>query len=79
MSSNKGSFFFAIFLGGKNLKNIPVKQAAYLMGVSPQFIRVGLRTGRLPFGTAVKMSTRWTYYINEEKFLAYISASSMRR
>ena len=43
------------------------------MGVSPQFIRVGLQTGRLPFGTAVKMSSRWTYYINPDKFFAYIS------
>lgn len=73
-----GAFIFANFLGGKFLKNIPVKQAAYLMGVSQQFIRIGLQTGRLPFGTAVKMSSRWTYYINEEKFFAYITACNMK-
>ena len=55
------------------MKKFGIAQAAALMGVSPQFIRIGLQTGRLPFGTAVKMSSRWTYYINEEKFFAYIS------
>lgn len=66
------SLFFLI------MERLTVKQAAYLMGVSQQFIRVGLQTGRLPFGTAVKMSSRWTYYINEEKFFAYISSTSMK-
>lgn len=55
------------------MKKFGIAQAAVLMGVSPQFVRIGLQTGKLPFGTAVKMSSRWTYYINEEKFLAYIS------
>ena len=78
MSSNKGSFLFSysvIFSGGNFLKNISVREASYIMGVSQQFIRVGLQTGRLPFGTAVKMSSRWTYYINPGKFFAYISKS----
>ena len=56
------------------MKKFGIAQAAALMGVSPQFVRIGLQTGKLPFGTAVKMSSRWTYYINEEKFLAYISS-----
>lgn len=54
-----------------------VKEAAKLMGVCPQFIRVGLQQDRLPFGTAVKMSTRWTYYINRKEFFAYISNTIM--
>ena len=66
-----------LFLGKSSgvdfMKKFGVAQAAALMGVSPQFVRIGLQQGRLPFGTAVKMSSRWTYYINEEKLLAYIS------
>lgn len=60
------------------MKKFTIAEAAAQMGVSPQFIRIGLQTGRLPFGTAVKMSSRWTYYINKEKFLAYISGSIMK-
>ena len=60
------------------MKKVKVADAAKLMGVSSQFIRVGLQQGIFPFGTAVKMSSRWTYYINEEKFLAYISKTSMK-
>lgn len=61
------------------MKKLTVKQAAKIMGVSPQFIRIGLQTGRLPFGTAVKMSSRWTYYINKKEFFAYITTSITER
>lgn len=46
---------------------ITVKDAARLMGVSPQFVRIGLQRGVLPIGTAVKMSSVWTYYISKAK------------
>ena len=55
------------------MKKFKVADAAKAMGVSLQFIRIGLQQGIFPFGTAVKMSSRWTYYINEEKFLAYLT------
>lgn len=48
--------------------SLPVKEAAKLMGKSDQFIRVGLQRGILPFGSAVKLSSRWTYYISPKKF-----------
>lgn len=38
------------------------------MGASEQFIRVGLQKGVFPWGYAVKMSDRWTYWINPIKF-----------
>ena len=60
------------------MKKFKVADAAKMMRISPQFIRIGLQQGIFPFGTAVKMSSRWTYYINEEKFLAYISTPSMK-
>lgn len=57
-------------------EHISVKEAAEIMGTSQQFIRIGLQRGKLPFGTAVKMSTRWTYYIYPEKFQEYVGKIS---
>ena len=45
---------------------ISVKKAAEMLGVTPQFIRIGIQTGSLPIGTAVKMSSVYTYYITAE-------------
>lgn len=53
------------------MQNISIKTAAEMMGKSQQFVRVGLQTGLLPFGTAVKMSSMWTYYISPKKFYEY--------
>lgn len=57
---------------------ITVEQASEIMGVTPQFIRMGLRHERLPFGVGIKMDKRWSYYINTERFLAYVQARDMR-
>lgn len=51
------------------MKNrMPVSKVAELMGVSEQFIRIGLQRDVFPFGYAVKMSGQWTYYISPKKF-----------
>jgi excisionase family DNA binding protein len=43
---------------------LTVEEASKLMGVSRQFIRVGLQKGILPFGYAVQISgARYTYNI----------------
>lgn len=47
---------------------LSVKEAARLMNVSEQFIRVGLQTGALDFGYAVKKKSRWCYAIPVGKF-----------
>lgn len=53
-----------------NKNNMTVTEAAELMGVSPQFIRMGLQKGVLPFGYAVKVSSnRYTYFISRQKFI----------
>ena len=54
------------------VKQVSVKMASKLMGKSEQFIRVRLRNDRLPFGTAVKLSSHWTYYISPKLFFDYI-------
>jgi len=53
-------------------KKITVAEAASIMGVSKLYIRVGLREGTLPFGTAVKLSSKWTFHIVPSKFYEYI-------
>lgn len=57
-------------------KNVTVQRAAKLMGKSEQFIRVGLRNNRLPFGSAVQLSSKWTYYICPTLFYQYIGLTN---
>lgn len=49
-----------------------VKECAKLLGKSPQFVRMGLQLGKLPFGTAIRMSSKWTYHISEAKVYEYL-------
>ena len=51
---------------------ISVSEAAKLLGVSPQFVRIGMQRGTLPIGAAVKMSSRWTYWISRSKVERFI-------
>lgn len=53
-----------------DIKKITPDQAAYVMGCSAQFIRIGLQRGLLDIGNAVRMSTRWTYNISPAKLAA---------
>ena len=56
--------------------SISVSKASKLMGVSAQFIRIGLQRGILPFGYAVQISTnRFTYFISKQKFYEYTGIS----
>lgn len=49
-----------------------MKEAAKLLGKSEQFVRIGLQRGILPFGYAVKMSSKWTYHISEHMVFEYL-------
>lgn len=53
---------------------LTVREAAAIMGVTPRFLHLALQQERFPFGTAVKMKGRWSYYINTERFLQYMKA-----
>lgn len=49
--------------------SMTIAEASQLMGVSRQFIRVGLQRGILPFGYAVQVTkSRYTYFISRQKF-----------
>ena len=49
-----------------------VSECAKLLDKSPQFVRIGLQRSILPFGYAIKMSSRWTYHISEAKVYEYL-------
>lgn len=51
-------------------KILPVEAAA-ILHVSPQYVRIGLQLDRLPIGSAVKMSSIWTYNISEKLLAEY--------
>ena len=53
-------------------RNISVKEVAKLMGKSEMFVRIGLQRGLLPIGTAVKISSKYTYYISPKLLEEYI-------
>jgi hypothetical protein len=57
------------------IRRIQPQLAAAMMGKTPQFVRVGLQRGRLPFGTALKQKegrfSKYSYYISPAKFLDY--------
>ena len=46
------------------MERITVKDTATMLGVSEQFVRVGLQKGFLPIGSCVKLSSKWTYHIS---------------
>lgn len=52
-----------------NDNKLTISEAADLMGVSEQFVRVGLQRGVFPWGYAIQVSsTRYTYFISKQKF-----------
>jgi hypothetical protein len=57
--------------GMKEDKILPTEAAA-IIGASPQFVRVGMQTGQLPIGAAVKMSSIWTYNISRDRLAEYV-------
>lgn len=59
----------------KQTVNITVKETSEIMGMSQQFVRLGLQRGILPFGYAVKMSSKWTYHISKNKLFEYLGVN----
>lgn len=47
-----------------NIGRILPTEAAVILNVSPQFIRIAMQQKKLPIGTAIKMSSVWTYHIS---------------
>ncbi|MDO4302136.1 MAG: hypothetical protein Q4D26_12220 [Clostridia bacterium] len=47
-------------------------EAAKILDVPEQFLRVALQKGKYPFGFAIKTSTQHTYYINGPQLEEYM-------
>lgn len=56
---------------------ITVEEAAREMGVTPMFLRLALRRGDVPFGTAVKFERQWRYYINPIRFRKWMAGEDL--
>ena len=66
--------------GGEDMEigRILPTEAATILNVSPQFVRIAMKQGKLPIGTAVQMSSIWTYHISE-KLLADYSGKDIEK
>jgi hypothetical protein len=56
---------------GKDITSnkLTVHEAAALMDVSPQFVRIGLQQGVFPWGYALKLTgKKFAYFISRQKF-----------
>lgn len=58
------------------MERVSVKEAASLLGVSQQFVRIGMQRGQLPIGSAVKMSSKWAYHISPYLFEKYLGEAA---
>ncbi len=56
---------------------ITVEEAAEKMGITPMFLRLGMRDGKFPFGAAVKFEKQWRYYINPIRFEKWMTGEDL--
>ena len=55
---------------------VTIQEAAKLLEIPEQCLRIGLQQDRFPFGHAIKTSTnRYTYYINRRRLLDYLGSN----
>jgi len=63
----------------KEMKSIPINIVADLLGKSQQYVRIGLQQQRIPIGSAVQMSSEWTYHVSYELLKNYIGIASIEK
>ena len=61
------------------MERVKIKEAAELLNCSEQFVRIGIQRGWLPIGTAVKLSSKWTYHIPRERLNAYLEGRDIKK
>lgn len=60
-------------MGLSSVERISIAKAAEIMGKAPQFIRLCLQRGLLPFGIATKTGDKnYNYYISPKLFKEYV-------
>ena len=53
---------------------VTVAEAAAILDVSKEYIRLAMQEKLLPIGSAVKMSSKWTYHISPKLLAEYSGA-----
>lgn len=61
------------------MNRITVHEAAEILGVSEQAVRIGIRNGSLPIGTCIKAKHRWNYIIPQKRFEAFVNGKDLQR
>ena len=51
---------------------LTVKEAAELMGINPQSLRIAIQKGKFPFGFGVETSSQYTYWISTFDVLKHL-------
>lgn len=55
------------------MKKFKVEEAAAMMGISAQTLRIGLQRNLFPFGRAIETKPgRYTYWVSKERLEKYI-------
>lgn len=54
------------------MRRVTVSEVAKILGKSEQFVRIGLQRNILPFGVAVKTSSKYSYHISPKLLKEYI-------
>ncbi len=60
-------------------EKLTINDVANIIDKSPQYIRVGLQQQRLPFGTAVQMSSEWSYHVSKKLLEDYIGVEKVQK
>lgn len=60
------------------MSRVTIKEAAKILDIPEQCLRIGLQQGRFPFGHAIKSSERrYTYYIHKNRLDTYLGGKSL--
>lgn len=62
----------------KDFKSIPINIVADILGKSQQYVRIGLQRQQLPIGSAVQLSSEWTYHVSYELLKKYVGEERLR-
>lgn len=60
-----------------NNNAVSIHEAAQLLGMSDQTLRLFLQNGKFPFGSANKNGDRWCYSINRKRLEIYLEGRDM--
>lgn len=60
-----------------NTNRISIHDAAQMLGMSDQTLRLFIQNGKFPFATANKTGGRWCYVINRQRLEIYLEGRDM--